>query len=422
MPKFFGTLLILFLLHFSTSGQSVERARIYIDTLCSPYMHGRGAEFGGDSIAANYLNDRFKDFGLKGFSNNYLQYFRYDINTFPGDCFLDTDVKPLLAGEDFIANSFSEKGKGKAKIVHLDTNIFSSEELGEKFLKKNLKRKALVYHADDLPKLLELPQMYIQKVHSARAIIELESKLTAGLSRSQYSHPFFKVLTDSFPSEAKKIKFKLDAELVKAYQSQNIIGYIEGETKPDSFIVFSAHYDHLGRMGKNVYFPGANDNASGVSMLLELARYYSLPENKQDFSIVFMLFGAEEAGLIGSAYYTDHPLFPLKKIKFLINMDLLGTGEEGLMAVNGKILPAYFNRLTKLNDEQELLPVIKKRGEAANSDHYFFTERGVPAFFVYTMGGIQAYHDIYDIPATLPLTEFKDVFQLLTSFVTDLQQ
>lgn len=423
MPKFFfGTIIIFFLLHFSSKGQSIQQARNYIDTLCSPHMYGRGAEFGGDSIAANYLRDRFQEFGLKSFKGSYFQYFKYDINTFPGACFLETDVQELVAGEDFIINSFSEAGKGKAKVVHLDTAIFSNEEAGKDFLKKNLKRKAIVYRAGDLQRMLELSQDYIQKVHSARVVIELEDKLTAGLSRSQYSHPFFKVLKDSFPSDSRKVKFNVEAELLKAYKSQNIIGFIEGKSKPDSFIVFSAHYDHLGRMGKEVYFPGANDNASGVSMLLELARYYSQPENHQEYSIAFMLFGAEEAGLIGSAYYTDHPFFPLKEIKFLINMDLMGTGDEGLMAVNGKILPSFFNRLSALNEEHKLLPVIKKRGEAANSDHYFFTERGVPAFFIYTMGGIKAYHDIYDVPATLPLTEFEDLFQLLTYFVTDLQR
>ena len=60
---------------------------------------------------------------------------------------------------------------------------------------------------------------------------------------------------------------------------------------------------------------------------------------------------------------------------------------------------------------------VKKRGKAAISDHYPFSEAGVPCFYIYTMGGIQAYHDVYDVAETLPLTEFEDIFRLLTDFV-----
>lgn len=79
----------------------------------------------------------------------------------------------------------------------------------------------------------------------------------------------------SFPNGIQRVKFQLDATLKKNYSSQNVIGFVEGSSKSDSVIIISAHYDHLGTMGKKVYFPGANDNASGVSMLLELVKYYS---------------------------------------------------------------------------------------------------------------------------------------------------
>jgi hypothetical protein len=59
---------------------------------------------------------------------------------------------------------------------------------------------------------------------------------------------------------------------------------------------------------------------------------------------------------------------------------------------------------------------VKSRGKAANSDHYFFTEKGVPAFFIYTLGGIKAYHDIFDVSSTLPYTEFNDLFELIIKF------
>src|SRR4030095_9120627 len=108
----------------------------------------------------------------------------------------------------------------------------------------------------------------------------------------------------------------------------NVLGMVPGTLYPDSFIVFTAHYDHLGRMGKKALFPGANDNASGSAMIIDLARYYAQPANRPKCSLLFIAFAGEEAGLIGSRYYTENPILPLEQIKFLINLDLMGNGEE----------------------------------------------------------------------------------------------
>ncbi len=174
-------------------------------------------------------------------------------------------------------------------------------------------------------------------------------------------------------------------------------------------------------MGKDVYFPGANDNASGCAMLLNLANYYSQPENKPKYSIAFMAFCGEEVGLLGSKYYTEHPLFPMKNIRFLLNMDIMGTGEEGITVVNGSVFKTEFDKLKEINTQHNFIKDVKIRGKAANSDHYFFAENGVKACFIYTMGGIKAYHDIYDRAETLPLNEFENLFKLITKFGDYLQ-
>ena len=90
------------------------------------------------------------------------------------------------------------------------------------------------------------------------------------------------------------------------------------------------------------------------------------------------------------------------------------------MVVNGSVFEKEFNHLTQLNSTNKYLKVIKQRGKAQNSDHYWFTEAGVPSFFIYTMGGVQAYHDVFDIEQTLPLTGFIDTFKLITAFVSSL--
>jgi len=107
----------------------------------------------------------------------------------------------------------------------------------------------------------------------------------------------------------------------------------------------------------------------------------------------------------------------LDEIKFLINCDLAGTGDEGITVVNGTVYKKQFKKLAKINVKKHYLTKVKVRGRAANSDHYWFSQKGVPAIFIYTMGGISAYHDVYDKAETLPLTEFDDYSQLLIDFI-----
>ena len=395
-------------------------------------MHGRGYEFGGDRASALFLKEEFKKLDLRTFKGDYFQYFTLDINTFSGRMRLRVNKRKLQTGKDFIINPISLPGQGKGRLLHLDTSIYQNGDSQAKFLKKRLKKKILVYQATDFPKIAAMPQKAIDKIYSSKALIELkDTKLVSSLSSRQLAPPIFEMLKSDYDSiislsrEKKKkfrARFAVDAEVINHYPSQNVVGYIEGSVEPDSFIVVSAHYDHLGHLGKKVYFPGANDNASGISMLLELAHYYADPKNRPPYSIAFIAFGGEEAGLIGSKFYVLHPLFPLEKIKFLFNLDLVGTGDEGATVVNGSIFKPEFQILNQINEEKKYLPKINVRGIAANSDHYYFSENGVRAFFLYTMGGIKAYHDIYDKAETLPLTKYKELFHLLIDFFDQLQK
>jgi Zn-dependent M28 family amino/carboxypeptidase len=112
-------------------------------------------------------------------------------------------------------------------------------------------------------------------------------------------------------------------------------------------------------MGENAYFPGANDNASGTTMLVTLAQYFK--ENPSKYNLVFIAFAGEEAGLVGSEYFVNHPFFKLKKIKFLLNLDIMGSGEEGITVVNATEHKKEFEVLDKLNKEENFLSKIKKR-------------------------------------------------------------
>jgi aminopeptidase YwaD len=235
------------------------------------------------------------------------------------------------------------------------------------------------------------------------------------------SVPIFKVgKIDTKTLESGKCSFRVYSEWKKDYATQNVFAYTKGTTHADSFIVFTAHYDHLGHLGKHNYFPGANDNASGIAMLNELARHYGDSSQQHKYSIVFIAFAAEEAGLLGSKYFTQHPAIDLKAIKFLINMDIMGTGDESITVVNATKHPAEYSKLDSINSAQHLVPAVTKRGNAANSDHYYFSQKGVPALFIYTNGEQKAYHDVFDVPKNLTLDYFVPILKLLTTFCDQL--
>ena len=302
-----------------------------------------------------------------------------------------------------------------ARPLVFDSTALSAPDSLASWLRRDVSRRLLITTARQQSQLARHPRLRAH-LDSALAKIVLVPKLTASLAAEQTARPEIYLLADRWRS-GYMVNMRVDAELKHNYPTQNLAAILPGRTQPDSFLVVSAHYDHLGMMGRRTYFPGANDNASGVALLLELAAHYARPENRPAYSIVFLLFGAEEAGLVGSRYFVAHPLVPLPRIKFLVNLDLLGTGEEGATVVNGKVFPAAFERLTQLNQAHRYLPSLGARGKAANSDHFPFSEAGVPAFFLYTRGGSAAYHDVNDRPEALSLVGFAGAFGLVRDFL-----
>lgn len=250
-----------------------------------------------------------------------------------------------------------------------------------------------------------------------KIIIQLEKKLMRSASPIQEGFALIHIHQKSLSSKEKRIfcKIKVDAKVEKIF-SDNIYAFIPGTQYPDSFIVFSAHYDHLGNID-TTYFPGANDNASGVAVLLDLLRYFKTHPHR--YSVAFYFFTGEEIGLVGSQYYVEHPLFDLKRIKCLINLDLMGGGSEGIMVVNGKIFEEDFQKLETINKEKNFNIPIKSRGKAQNGDHHWFTERGIKSFFIYTLGDITAYHDTQDVPQNLKFNNYEKIFRLIVEWTNN---
>lgn len=404
-----------------TIGQDISEVRRITETLCSPEFHGRGYVNRGDSIAAAFIASEFEKLGVKPLGESYFQPFTIStVNTFPGETKLTIDGKSLEPGVDFLASPLSGGYNG---MIHPKKASWATVLDQEKFraltmeIAKGKEYNAIELdyvniHADTLKLIGPLADqlaMYFPVVK------RVTGKFTWSVSSEQARFPLIELQDFAYASE-QSFQLELDVKELHNYPTQNVIAKIPGKKKTDKTIVFSAHYDHLGQFGKKAYFPGANDNASGTAMLLTMAKFFM--ENQPKYNVVFIAFAGEEAGLLGSQYYVEHPEFPLEDIRFLVNLDIMGSGEEGVTVVNATLFEKEFKKLTKLNKKFDLLTQVKSRGPAANSDHYWFTEKGVPAFFIYTMGPNKHYHDVFDTYEELSFSEYEDITELLVRFVS----
>jgi hypothetical protein len=187
----------------------------------------------------------------------------------------------------------------------------------------------------------------------------------------------------------------------------NVIGVLEGSDPlmRDEYVAYSAHIDHIGvSPGQpDSINNGADDNASGVAGLLELADAFSQPGVRPKRSVLFLAPGAEEPGLLGSAHFTEHPTVPLENIVANINMDLIGRNwPDSVIAVGLEMsdLGEMLHQVVQAHPELRMTPIPDRWPEERifyRSDHYNFARKGVPILF-FTSGTHGDYHRPTDAP------------------------
>lgn len=411
--RLFG-LISLFLIPLFGFSQNLPFVKEQVKILSDSSFYGRGYIHNGSNLAADYVASQFEKIGLKPVDTTYFQPFEFEVNTFPTRTVISCDGKKLKEGYDYLIDPVSGLSSGTFKIVSLDSSNFQSDGSVPAINKKN------VYVIDmagiDTEGERSHSLEFTSRALAKSPVIRLQSdKLMWTVGQQQFPNVLVEIEKDHFCANAKKAEIQVKNKEIP-FTARNVIGKIEGENH-DSCLVITAHYDHLGMMG-DALFPGASDNASGTAMLLNFAQYYS--QNKPKYDLYFIAFAAEEAGLIGSHFFVENPTFPLLKIKFLINLDLMGSAADGIAVVNGTLFPERIAKLQAINTSENLLPRIKLRGKAANSDHYWFSENGVPAIFIYTIGNEKAYHDVHDVYEGLDWANYDPLFTLLTQFIKTL--
>ena len=202
---------------------------------------------------------------------------------------------------------------------------------------------------------------------------------------------------------------KVKAPIIKeSVTTENVLGYLEGTDKKDELLVCSAHYDHVGIIDGKVY-NGADDDGSGTVSVLELAQAFT--QAKKDGhgprrSILFITVTGEEKGLLGSEYYTEHPVFPLASTIADLNIDMIGRidsnhkkGDNYVSLVGSDKLSSELHSINETNNTKYTHLDLDYRYNVPNeperiyyrSDHYNFAKHGIPVIF-YTTGEHEDYH------------------------------
>ncbi len=210
--------------------------------------------------------------------------------------------------------------------------------------------------------------------------------------------------------------------------SQNVIGVLAGSGQlADEWIVVGAHYDHLGWYvapdGNLAVFNGADDNASGTAVVIELARYLAQLYRREGIegprrSIMFQAYGAEEIGLVGSNYYCENPVVPLAQVAAMVNFDMVGRLRDHLLTVGGaQSAPWWQVRLDAANADG--LTLYTNDQYIGRTDYYCFYQAGRPAIHLFT-GMHPEYHTPFDDPPLLNAEGLLEIAELSARLIQDL--
>lgn len=460
MKKFTCVLLVTFLLLAPSLAKDkkvtfdAQAAWSYIKALASDFMLGRKSGQPGGVMGEEYIASKFKQWGLEpaGDNGTYFQNFTIEHrNIEEGVLFeviTDRERRDFYYGEDWRVQRYSGSGHFMAEIVFVGYGIHSPEKKYDDYAGVDIKGKVALISAG-------APQRLVRKLGDetkmdkrveaaqqlgARGIIVFQRPTTATQSRffgirvdKKLYRPDFVLL--SVERKVTNFMFKdLDVELrhlvrdidgkgeprsmttgVKVFVSvnaifdekratRNVIAKITGTDRvlKDEYIVIGAHMDHLGITPMGDVMNGANDNASGTAVTMELARIMKLNKARPKRTVIFALWAAEEQGLLGSRHYADHSAYPIEKAIVNINMDMVGHGRRKI-PFNGIYYGPQIWKVLKEKLPKEILKYVQPgRGGPGGSDHTPFLEKGIPAFFLITRPSVKYHQSRDDIDLIKP--------------------
>lgn len=271
---------------------------------------------------------------------------------------------------------------------------------------------------DALPMTLNLDEPKVPVVHVGESIIELLFGTVDSLKRLQTIIDS-SLQSRSFEFEDVVVNIKTSTIVTEKF-TKNVIGYIEGtdEQLKDELIIVGAHYDHIGHKrnveaGTDSIFNGADDNASGTSGMLAIAKAFSGMKTKPRRSVLFVAFAGEEKGLLGSKYYVNCPLFPLEKTVAMINLDMIGrNSEDSVEIIGARQSPDLFGIVEEENKKVGLNLIASKESVLGGSDHVSFYRKNIPVLFFFA-GVHDDYHSVTDHAELINFNKVAKVSRLV---------
>ena len=399
--------------------QDLAHYKKIVKELSSAKYQGRGYAEDGANKAGKWIA---KEFARVGADEVTCQPFALNINTFPGKMEFSVDGKKQTPGVDFTLREFNPSIKGEFKLYYVDMENYNAEKMFADLATPEYEGALVVcdfmftfQHGADFKRLMS------NECSNSGMIYTWETPLKFYKAYGEVvrEKPIIWVRPD-FPKDAKSAKLNIENKFLSEYECFNVIAKVEGK-RHDACYVFTAHYDHLGKLGKKTYYPGAHDNASGMAAIITLAAHYA--KNTPEYDIYFIAFSGEDANLRGSEWYAEHPVVPLEQIKYLINLDMIGDNNKALYCeVSNEGMEAY-SLFEEINAEKGYFETLDREELADNSDHYPFAVRNVPCIFFMNEDGdaFKYYHTVYDTFENGIFSNYEPTFKLIVDFIERLK-
>ena len=415
--------------HFGEKKRS-KRITKHITYLASDELGGRLSASDNDRKSAEYIAKQYERIGLEpaGENDSYYQYMSTpDLRLAKSNTSLVLDKYVLKLFKEFYPlSASSNKGTYEGEAVNVNYGIEDEGLKHHDYQDKEVSGKVVLIKMD-IPGGVHPHNRYISwsgieyratyaKSKGAKAVVyytdneELQPSGTLAKTLDNAGIPIFFVNKDLSSLDVTTVRFNLDILMITKI-ANNVLGFIDNQA--DQTVVVGAHHDHLGRGQKGgslAEIPGdihngADDNASGVAGLFEIAQaIVKKPKKFKNNNYLFIAFSGEEQGLIGSKYFVKSPLMQKQNVNFMINMDMIGhlDSTKKTLIINGVgSSPEWNKAISEVSYSTSKIAKIKTTESGIGaSDHTSFYLANIPAVHFFT-GQHQHYHKPSDDPSII---------------------